>query len=320
MTEQPDFPTKERLGREFQRRLRAEEVATHRRRPFLVLAPVVALLFAFVAAVLLIGPGGGSDSIGPSSAEAALSDIADKVDASGDSLTLSGSDLLFQREFGTGGEFYSASYPPEKFHIEPGTYSEFIVEKWIDRDGNSWNRFTAGPEASPQIKKSTVQQGSFAMLDGPLTYEETISLLRDPDELYRRLSDGGRDSRAMLSRITDLMSLPLPTDLQAALTETAARIPGASLTGDVDTPYGDMLTAISYPTGQGFKWELLFDPVSGEYRGRTSVLPSGVRLFFSLIFDRTVVPALGDAPEGGLTDLPPGEPGREQAATETPAG
>lgn len=304
----------DQLGAEFAKaesRVSAADVAPAAgRRKVLLLVPAAVLLLAVVAALMLLGPS-GTGSVGPTTAQAALNELADKVDSQGEALLLEGHQVLYQREFGSGGQINDE---PAGIYIAPGTYIERIAEQWTDRKSRRWYTVDEGHGAYSNLRM-TPAQDSFAFLDGRLTYQETISLPRDPDELYARLSAAKKDPRRQISTLQTLLDHPLPTDLQGALIKAAAEIPGVRLVGDVVTPFGDVVTAVSYPVGRGVKWELLFDPESGSYRGRTIVLPDGARLYESLILERAVVSAPGDLPAGKQVHLPPGEQAREKEAT-----
>jgi hypothetical protein len=287
------FPRFDFLDAEFDR-LTAEaersEAAGHRRFVGIGIA-AVATVSAVVAAVTLIGAG-GDQPLGISPAQAALHRFADDAVANSEGLTAEAGQFLYQRQnTDTNLDF---SFDPQGGDLvaTSGPGGRETVETWIDQNGNGLSRnegltrdFSNGP-------------ASFGgQLD--LTYDQVLDLPRDPAVLLARLQDLESDaSGGIVGTIGTLLDTPLPPDLQSALLDAAALVPEADLVGDIDAPSGETLTAISFDVsgGNGVRYELLFDPLSGSYRGHAIVSADGQRFYGSLILERGVVDQAGSRP------------------------
>lgn len=300
-SQQSEFPRLAFLEAEFDRLLRdeargAESPAWSRLLPVAALAAAVLAGIA-VALIALVGPG-GDGSLGATSAQAALREYADTAEST--DLTIGPGELLYQRkltETALGldldprtGEL--SAMPPAG---EPDIY---ITESWTNGKGDGTIRTS---ENGRPVLEGEFDSAGEAAFGGPLrlTYEEMLALPRDPEKLLAEIrsleseTDGG-----VVGTIAVLLDTPLPPDLQSALLDAAALLPGATLVEDVKAPNDESLTAISYDVGgrAGVNYELLFDPVSGAYKGHSLLLADGRRLFGSLILQRAVVDEPGFTP------------------------
>lgn len=300
--QQTGFPRLEYLEAEFDRLLaeEARQAAGHRRRNLFAFAGVsVATAMAAAALLTFVSPGGGG-SLGVPSAQAALHQFADDAEDSG--LTAGPGQLLYQRKLTdalrgfdfdpTSGELRATpdpESPPEKY----------ISESWLNTKGDG--TFSVREQSGKPVMTGEFGGAGAGALGGPLklTYEEVLDLPRDPEELLRRIEGvEGQTSGGAVGTIANLLDTPLPPDLQSALLDAAALIPGAELVEGIKAPSGETLTAISYATGNDLdvRYELLFDPASGSYKGHSIVLADGQRFYGSLILQRGVVDAPGETP------------------------
>lgn len=286
------YPTLIRLEQELSRLAHeASEVAAPRRR--WVFGVSVAAFAAAAALVLVALLGSTSDNLlGASPAQAEIRQLAERVNANGDDMTLSSGDYLYQREFHSTGDLAA-----ELATGAPAYDDGVSIERWTNRDGSTWTSIDGSPRTMKPSSSGTFGPGGEFGVTEPLSYEQVLALPRQPEVLYTRLKElagaTAEENARIAAPLAGLLDKPLPLDLQSALLDAAALAPDAVVTEGVVVPHGEPVTAISFG-GQGISWELLFDPSDGAYRGRAVVLPDGHRFFGSLILDREVVASLGD--------------------------
>jgi len=300
--EETNFPTLETLGAELHRLAIAEVgpgARTARRRNLVRIGAATTGAVAISVGAALLLTSGDKQPLGATPAQAELQRLADQVAVDGQDLTLGDGQFLYERSFGSGGGIIED--PDGGYMIPPSSYSERTLEKWTDRSGQSWviEDKGDGPETQAPVEFHDASGPAFA--EG-MSYDEVLALPRDPQLLYEQAQDGmdgdfgelaSRD--AAFNYFGAILSEPLPLDLQSALIDAAALAPGTKLVGDITTPIGTTVTAVSYDNGNGVAWELLFDPDTGEYAGRTIVL-NGKRYYDGLILKRGVVDAVGQTP------------------------
>ncbi|MDQ1124258.1 CU044_5270 family protein [Microbacterium trichothecenolyticum] len=114
---------------------------------------------------------------------------------------------------------------------------------------------------------------------GLLDDETAASLPRNPRELlekiYRDNGDAGpsRDGEALVWIADRLRSGTVPADLRSAFYETAALIPGVTITEQQATLNGRTGTAIGRDEDKnGFRQDIIIDPETGAFIGERQVL------------------------------------------------
>ncbi|MFN8149622.1 MAG: hypothetical protein U0R24_00650 [Solirubrobacterales bacterium] len=297
MTHEPvdPFPTLLLLGREFDQLSVRSDPARGRvsSRRFVVAVAAASLIALVVLSVSLAGPRGDAP-LSVSEAQAKIDLLADHVGQDGDDLVLSPGQLLYQEEFRSP----TGLVADLKGNVASAPVGGTTIQRWISRDGTTWSRDAGDGSGTPV--KDRQGDGDFGPgeqfgLVGSLSYDDVLALPRSPDELASRLRElTPSGSSGLTAPLAGLLDLPLPLDLQAALLHAAAQVPSAQVEDHIKTPAGGEVTAIYFGGANGIRWELLFDPDTGSYRGRAVVLPSGHRYFASLILTRGVVNELGD--------------------------
>lgn len=298
-----DLPRFQFLDAEFERLSRQAAEPRPPRRWVIRVALAGAALALVVAVVAALVDGSSKSGLGPSEAQAALHRLADTA-ASDQDLIAGPGQYLYQRAL-------TDSIPGEVFRegdgaiVSTGEPVSATSERWLSTDGRG--SFVV----SSNGKRS--EEGSFGIegvVGGPdtdnfggslkLTYEQLLDLPRDPTLLFERVKElERREGGGLVGAFASLLETPVPADLQSALLDAAALLPGASLEEGVETPNGDTLSAVSYDQAPlGATYELLFDPESDTYRGHALVLADGQRFFGSLILERGVVSSDGEVPGG----------------------
>lgn len=292
------FPRFDFLEAEFER-LTAEAdraAATKAHRRLVGFSAVsVATVVAAVASLVLIGPG-GEGSLGPPPAQAALQRFADDA-ANDDSLTARAGQFLYQRQL-TQSDLDPTFHPESGGPVPvPDDGSQLTIETWIDNEGNG----SVVTRHGAKLLEGQFGGGGPASFGGQLnlSYEQVLNLPRDPAALLSHLRElEARTSGGVIGALGTLLATPLPLDLQAALLDAAALVPGAELEEEIKAPNGQNLTAVSYEIGSdaAMKYELLFNPTSGSYRGHSIAFADGRRFYGSLILERGVVDEVGTRP------------------------
>ncbi|OIH99500.1 MULTISPECIES: CU044_5270 family protein [unclassified Curtobacterium] len=135
----------------------------------------------------------------------------------------------------------------------------------------------------------TIRAADGAFYDTPWTPAELASMPRDPDALYRWVSEHATGSasheEAMTVLITDDLSTGMvPADLRSAMYRVLARIPGTAVTHDAVTLDGRRGIGIgrAEPNRDGEHSEVVIDPDTGDFIGTrtltgaaTGTLPAG---------------------------------------------
>lgn len=112
-----------------------------------------------------------------------------------------------------------------------------------------------------------------------LDADTAADLPRDPRQLLERIyeenGDAGpsRDGEALVWIADRLRSGTVPADLRSVFYETAALIPGVTITEEQATLNGRTGTAIGRDEGEnGFRQDIIIDPATGEFIGERQVL------------------------------------------------
>ncbi|WZH38499.1 MAG: CU044_5270 family protein [Microbacterium enclense] len=159
--------------------------------------------------------------------------------------------------------------------------------------------------------RRTVFPGGKTEYGAPITMfdaDTAADLPRDPHRLLERIYEENgnagpsRDGEALVWLADRLRSGTVPADLRSAFYETAALIPGVTITEEQATLNGRTGTAIGRDEGaNGFRQDIIIDPETGAFIGERQVLlrpgadmPAGTAIGSTSV-TTTVVDA---APEG----------------------
>lgn len=124
----------------------------------------------------------------------------------------------------------------------------------------------------------------------------------------RKIESGPAGDAETFTIIGDLLrETYAPPALRAALYQIASGLPGVELIGTVKDEAGRTGTAVAYPTGNGYRNELIFDPTTAALLGEKSVvvdsaevnphLPNGTVMGWSVYLSSGVVDSISQTPQ-----------------------
>jgi hypothetical protein len=163
-------------------------------------------------------------------------------------------------------------------------------QSWIGLDGSGRLHETHGTPTflTPQDRVAWVAAGRPSLGAGK-TYDEAygkgglsyLDLSKLPTDVAalramivdRKIESGPAGDAETFTIIGDLLrETYAPPALRAALYQIASGLPGVELIGTVKDEAGRTGTAVAYPTGNGYRNELIFDPATAALLGEKSVV------------------------------------------------
>jgi hypothetical protein len=197
-------------------------------------------------------------------------------------------------------------------------------QAWIGLDGSGRLLETDGTPTflTPQDRAAWVAAGrpdlgvgktsDEAYGKGGLSYLDLSKLPTDVAQLRtmiveRKIEGGPAGDAETFAIIGDLLrETYAPPALRAALYQIASELPGVELIGTVKDEAGRTGTAVGYPTGNGYRNELVFDPTTAALLGEKSVvvdsakvkphLPNGTIMSWAVYLSSGVVDSTTQTP------------------------
>ncbi|KTS64758.1 hypothetical protein NS206_06950 [Microbacterium testaceum] len=277
------------------------------RRPWMwvgsAVAATCALTGVFVFGGALGAPGGADPAAAAvlGAAATAARDVVDPVVGPGQYLEIR-TDAVYAAT-GTTEADAEVARQQRDGNLEDGDFTSFLESDvqalWVpaDRSGD-WVEVrcartpvqTFGPRSETLASEweGAGAEGRYVLPAGKTEYGAPITMLdadsaadlpRDPHQLLERIyqengnAGPSRDGEALVWLADRLRSGTVPAELRSVFYDTAALIPGVTITEEQATLNGRTGTAIGRDEGEnGFRQDIIIDPATGEFIGERQVL------------------------------------------------